>query len=145
MQSDKSALTIRSVTSTLFEENAYLIARPGRSDGVIVDPGLEPEVILAVVDDLHWTPSAILNTHGHADHIAGNGAMKQRWPAVPLIIGHGDASKLSDPVGNLSAGFGIPVTSPPADRTVGEGDLLELGGVHWTVHETPGHSRGHVV
>ncbi|MCC6493459.1 MAG: MBL fold metallo-hydrolase [Pirellulales bacterium] len=145
VQSHRSTLVIRVVTSTLFEENAYLVARTGRTDGVIVDPGLDPELILAELDSLGWNPSAILNTHGHADHIAGNAAMKQRWPAAPLIIGRGDASKLTDPAANLSAGFGIPITSPPADQTVREGDELDLGGVRWRVLETPGHSSGHVV
>jgi hydroxyacylglutathione hydrolase len=89
--------------------------------------------------------AAILNTHGHADHIAGNEAVKQRYPDAPLIIGHLDADKLTDPIGNLSAGFGMPMVSPPADRTVREGDVLDLGGIKWTVRETPGHCRGHVV
>ena len=44
-----------------------------------------------------------------------------------------------------NAGFGVPLVSPPADRTVGEGDVLDLAGVRWTVRETPGHSIGHVV
>lgn len=145
MVSDQPSLVVRVVTSTLFEENAYLVAWAGRNDGVIVDPGLDPELILQEVDRLRWQPSAILNTHGHADHIAGNAAMKDRWPDTPLIIGQGDASKLTDPVANLSAGYGIPVTSPPADRTVREGEQLELGGIRWTVLETPGHSSGHIV
>jgi len=112
---------------------------------VIVDPGLEPDPIIEVADRLGWTPAAILNTHGHADHIAGNEAMKNRWPEAPLLIGAGDASKLTDPVGNLSAGFGVPLLSPPADRTVREGEVLDLAGIQWTVLDTPGHSSGHVV
>lgn len=145
MQSDKTPPIIRAVTSTLFEENAYLVALPGSRECVIVDPGLDPDLIIEAVEAEGWTPVAILNTHGHADHIAGNGAMKERWPAAPLIIGAGDASKLSDPVGNLSAGFGVPLVSPPADRTVREGEVLDLAGIRWTVLDTPGHSSGHVV
>ncbi len=145
MQSDKSPPIIRAVTSTLFEENAYLVALPGSRECVIVDPGLDPDLIIEAVEEEGWTPVAILNTHGHADHIAGNAAMKERWPAAPLIIGAGDASKLSDPVGNLSDGFGVPLISPPADRTVLEGEVLDLAGIRWTVLDTPGHSSGHVV
>ncbi len=145
MQTEKSTPVIKVVTSALFEENAYLIAVPGRNDCIVVDPGLEPDQILAELDAAKWVPAAILNTHGHADHIAGNGALKERWPDCPLLIGAGDAAKLTDPVGNLSADFGIPITSPPADRTVGEGETLNLAGLEWTVWETPGHSCGHVV
>ncbi len=138
-------LIIRSVTSAPFEENSYLIAVPGRRECVVVDPGLEPDRIFTELEALGLVPVAILNTHGHADHIAGNRAMKDRWPGCPLIIGAGDADKLTDAVGNLSAGFGLPMVSPPADRTVSEGDVIDLAGVRWTVRETPGHSRGHVV
>ena len=145
MQSDKSPPIIRAVTSTLFEENAYLVALPGGRECVIVDPGLEPDPIIEAAEREGWTPVAIFNTHGHADHIAGNAAMKERWPEAPLVIGAGDAGKLTDSVGNLSAGFGVPLVSPPADRTVREGELLDLAGIQWTVLETPGHSIGHIV
>ncbi|MCA9237325.1 MAG: MBL fold metallo-hydrolase [Planctomycetales bacterium] len=137
-------LVIRTVVSALFEENAFIIAAADRDDCVVVDPGLEPDKIIAEVHALGRTPAAILNTHGHADHIAGNAALKAEWPDIPLVIGRGDAAKLTDATANLSAGFGLPVTSPPADRQVDEGDVLEIAGVAWTVWDTPGHSSGHV-
>jgi hydroxyacylglutathione hydrolase len=145
VQSNNLPLLVRSIPSLPFDENSYLIAIPGRADCVIVDPGFEPDKIAAEIEDLGVEPIAILNTHGHADHIAGNEAMKAQWPEIPLIIGAGDADKLTDPVGNLSALFGMPMVSPPADRTVREGEVLELAGVRWTIRETPGHSRGHVI
>jgi glyoxylase-like metal-dependent hydrolase (beta-lactamase superfamily II) len=136
---------VRTITSALFDENCYLVCIPGRADGIVVDPGLEPGRIIDELVELAVEPAAILNTHGHADHIAGNGALKERWPDCPLAIGAGDAAKLTDPAGNLSASYGLPLVSPPADRTLREGEVLELAGIRWTVRETPGHSRGHVV
>jgi glyoxylase-like metal-dependent hydrolase (beta-lactamase superfamily II) len=51
-------------------------------------------------------------------------------------------------IGSLFAavviGFGA-LTSPAADRTVGEGDVVEAAGFTFDVHEIPGHSIGHVV
>jgi glyoxylase-like metal-dependent hydrolase (beta-lactamase superfamily II) len=52
---------------------------------------------------------------------------------------------LVDVDANLSGPFGIPITSPPADRTVTEGDLVAAGGMEFEVREIPGHSPGHVV
>jgi hydroxyacylglutathione hydrolase len=146
VQSENSSPVIRVVTSTLFEENSYLIAPAERGgECIVVDPGLEPERIIEEIELHEWAPAAILNTHGHADHIAGNAALRARWPQASLIIGAGDASKLADPDANLSAGFGLPLISPEADRTAVEGEVLEFSGVRWTVYETPGHSSGHVV
>lgn len=141
----ESTPTILSIPSVPFDENTYFAHFPGRNDCLIFDPGMEPGKIFAAVDEHGLTPAAILLTHGHADHIAGNGAMKDRWPDCPLIIGAGDADKLTDPVGNLSAGFGIDLISPPADQTVVEGEVLDLAGFKLRVLDTPGHSSGHVV
>lgn len=139
------SLQYRTIVSAPFEENSYVVYLPGRDDCVVVDPGLEPDLIFHEVDELQRSVAAILNTHGHSDHIAGNAACKQRWPDSPLIIGAGDAEKLANPRSNLSADFGIQLVSPPADRTVVEGEVLELAGIQWTVRDTPGHCSGHVV
>ncbi|MCA9211927.1 MAG: MBL fold metallo-hydrolase [Planctomycetales bacterium] len=139
------SIHIESVLSQPFAENTFIIWRDGQSDCIVVDPGLEPDKILRFLDQNSLTPSAILNTHGHSDHIAGNGVMKEKWPDCPLLIGSGDEDKLSDPDKNLSAPFGLPLTSPPADRTVDQGDVLQLAGISLEVFDTPGHSIGHVV
>ena len=38
------------VVSAPFEENTYLLWRQGSSDAVVVDPGLEPELIFDALD-----------------------------------------------------------------------------------------------
>jgi glyoxylase-like metal-dependent hydrolase (beta-lactamase superfamily II) len=136
---------IRTIVSMPFEENTYIIWVPSRDDALVIDPGFEPDPILELLDDARLTVAAILNTHGHADHIAGNAAVKEAFPLAPLIIGAGDASMLTDAELNLSAGYGFPVVSPPADRLLREGDLVEAAGIQFEVLEVPGHSPGHVV
>ncbi len=137
--------TILSIPSMPFDENTYLAYLEGRKDCLVIDPGTEPNKIFEAIDERQLTPAAILCTHGHADHIAGNGELNQRWPDCPIIIGAGDAYKLLDPVGNLSAGYGFDFISPPADQKVVEGEVLDLAGFKLEVLETPGHSTGHVV
>src|SRR6185369_13137076 len=84
-------------------------------------------------------------THGHSDHIAGNGYLKKKYPTCPIVASHGDAPKLTDPNLNLSAAFGVGLTSPPADTLVREGDRYNAAGFDLLVREIPGHSSGHVV
>lgn len=137
-------LQIRCIESMPFAENSYVVWTTG-SRAVVIDPGLEPNLILDFLNAQQFQLDAILNTHGHVDHIAGNAAMKQAFPEAPIIIGQGDAIMLTDPSRNLSLPFGMPITSPPADRLVSDGEVLDLLGLRWTVRELPGHSPGHVV
>ena len=138
-------LTISAIVSLPFEENTYVVRRPGAHAAVVIDPGLEPQLILDFLHTENLEVAAILNTHGHADHIGGNGTLKQLWPQAPLIIGAAEQHLLSDAHANLSAPFGIPITSPPADRVVREGDVVEFAGVRLEVLEVPGHSPGSVL
>jgi hydroxyacylglutathione hydrolase len=136
---------LRTVVSPMYEENCYIVARPSRLDCLVIDPGLDPRSILMAIESEELSPAMVLNTHGHADHIAGNGALKEAHPGVPLVIGRSDEPMLADSILNLSALSGFPVTSPPADRLVSEGDILEIAGFQLEVFDIPGHSPGHVV
>jgi glyoxylase-like metal-dependent hydrolase (beta-lactamase superfamily II) len=140
-----SPLQLHTIVSMPFEENTYIVWRPGQTDALVVDPGLEPDLILDFLREQGLTPAAILNTHGHADHIAGNADLKNAFPDAPLIIGVNETHLLTDPWANVSAQFGMPVTSPPADRTVADGERFTVAGIELEVREIPGHSPGHVV
>lgn len=137
--------SIVTIESQPFAENSYVLHVAGRTDAVVVDPGFEPALIFEYLADHGLSLAAILNTHGHVDHIAGNQAMKKAHPAAPIVIGAADAIMLTDADENLSGPFGMPITSPPADRMVSHGDSLEFAGLTFDVRFTPGHSPGHIV
>jgi glyoxylase-like metal-dependent hydrolase (beta-lactamase superfamily II) len=136
---------IESIESAPFGEMSYVAWRGGQEEALVVDPGFDTESILEVLDRHGLRLAAILNTHGHADHIAGNAAMKRAYPAAPLIIGRNEAHLLTDSEANLSAGFGLALLSPSADRLVAEGERLDVAGLSFEVREIPGHSPGSVV
>jgi hydroxyacylglutathione hydrolase len=138
-------LQIRTIESMPFAENTYVVWLPPRKEVLVIDPGLEPDLVLDCLHDEGLTPAAILNTHGHGDHIGGNADLKGAFPQAPLIIGINEAPLLTDANANLSAPFGLPITSPPADRLVREGDVVEAAGIRLEVLDIPGHSPGHIV
>jgi glyoxylase-like metal-dependent hydrolase (beta-lactamase superfamily II) len=138
-------LQIQTIVSMPFAENTYVAWQEGRADAIVIDPGTEPEAILAFLEERGLKPAAILNTHGHADHIAGNAALKAAYPAAPLVIGAGDEALLTDPDLNVSRSFGFDIVSPPADQLVREGDSVLFAGLTLDIREIPGHSPGHIV
>ncbi len=140
-----AAPQIQTIESQPFGENTYVVWLAGRTDALVIDPGLEPELILDFLRDQGLAAAAILNTHGHGDHIGGNAALKEAFPNAPLVIGANEVRLLVDPNENLSAPFGLPITSPPADAVVNEGDRIEYAGLPLEVIDVPGHSPGHVV
>lgn len=139
------SVQIQTIVSMPFAENTYIAWQQGSTDTLVIDPGTEPEAILEFLKDRGLTPVAILNTHGHADHIAGNADLKAAFPAAPLIIGERDAPMLTDPNLNVSRSYGFDIVSPPADQLVREGDSLLFAGLTFEIRDIPGHSPGHIV
>src|SRR5439155_19955882 len=120
-----SALQIRTIVSHPFEENTYVVWRSGRKDALVIDPGLEPDLILDFLKEDELTPAAILNTHGHADHIGGNETLKSAYPQAPLLIVVNDAPLLTDADANLSRPFGWPIVIQKHVRLLKEGNVVE--------------------
>ncbi len=123
-----------------FAANCYVLSEGSR--GIVIDPGADGEAIMAVLENKGLTVEAIINTHGHFDHIGANGAIKAAYDA-PLYIHEADELCLQDAYRNLSlwAGCGS-ITSPLADCLLAGGDVLQLGGLEVQVLHTPGHSPG---
>jgi hydroxyacylglutathione hydrolase len=137
--------TIDVIESAPFGQNCYVLWLDARDDAIVVDPGFDTRTVLRLLASHHRRPAFIFNTHGHVDHIAGNSALKQAYPDAPLLIGRNDAVALGDADLNMSRSFGVPITSPAADRLVDDGERLELAGFTFEVREIPGHSPGSVV
>ncbi|MCX5799811.1 MAG: MBL fold metallo-hydrolase [Candidatus Eisenbacteria bacterium] len=124
-----------------FETNCYVVGCAITREGLVVDPGADADAILQAIEDMNLKIVAIVNTHGHADHIAANQDIKSATGAE-LLIHERDSRMLEDAVMNLSAMFSSPVLSPPADRFLKEGDAVKVGSILLDVIHTPGHTEG---
>jgi hydroxyacylglutathione hydrolase len=119
---------------------AYLLGEDGGGPGVAIDPAGDADLIISAADQNKITIQYILNTHAHVDHVMGNEEMKQKTGAQ-IIIHENDAPALTRiPMSMLSMFGGRP--SPPADRTVKDGDSIQVGSLSLQVLHTPGHSPG---
>ncbi len=125
------------------EVNCYIIAPAPGMEAVVIDPGGDGEKILERITAEQLTLSAILNTHGHFDHIGANRFLKEKTGAE-ILVHEKDAPLL--PAANKHALlFGMEATpSPAADRCIVDGEILQFGQLSLEVIHTPGHSEGGV-
>lgn len=122
---------------------AYLVGDEEKGEALVIDPAADTDELIKMAEKNKVKIKYIVNTHGHVDHIGGNVDMKEKTGAA-IIIHEDDAEMLvSTPMAMLRM-FGGKA-SPPADRTVRDGDLIEVGGFRLRVLHTPGHSPGSMV
>lgn len=119
----------------------YLVGCEQTKKAAVIDPGGDEPRILATARDHGLAIEAIVNTHGHPDHVCGNGPIKEATGA-PIIIHEKDAAFFADPeVKKYFSLLGLP-ESPPADRLVKDGEEIKIGEVSLKVIFTPGHTPG---
>lgn len=128
----------------MFQENGYLLWCDGAPESWIIDPGLppQPQGFLALIRQYKLTPTKIVLTHGHADHIAGVLPLRAALGPVPILCPRDEAELLTSAEANLSAGMGFPVVAAAADELLDAGRTLRLGDLTWTTLDVRGHSPG---
>ncbi|MFL5844768.1 MAG: MBL fold metallo-hydrolase [Solirubrobacteraceae bacterium] len=108
----------RSMTDQ-FLSNTYLLAAEDGGEALFIDAGGPMGPLFEAIERHGLTPTAVLLTHHHHDHICELDAITGRWPDIPVY---------ADPR------EGIEGTEPFADGTYAG---LEVRALH-----TPGHTAG---
>lgn len=136
--------SVAGLTVGAFQENCYLLTETDSNRSVIIDPGAEPDRIIAAIERSGSTPEGIWLTHAHLDHIGAISGLRRRFD-VPVYL-HPLDEPLYANASRQAALYGLPFEQPePADRTLGDADVLELGPLRFAVMHAPGHAPGHVV
>ena len=125
------------------QTNCYVIGCEDTLRGAIIDPGGSPEVILGQVERLGLDLVAVINTHGHVDHILANRKIVEATGA-PLMLHPLDAPMLTNPMKGFAFLLGRMKPSPPPDRLLEDRDEVEVGQIRLKVLHTPGHSPGSI-
>ncbi len=133
---------ISGVASGPIGTNCYTIINENTKEAVLIDASGSADTLLREVRKAEAKVVAILLTHAHFDHMDGVKGIKEIFPEAEVIIGKNDAPLLRDPAYNLSLSFmGIPV-SEEADRTVSDGEIVDVIGLTFKCIEVPGHTVG---
>jgi glyoxylase-like metal-dependent hydrolase (beta-lactamase superfamily II) len=139
-------MIIRGGTFGPVATNTYVVADEHGGSAWIVDPALgSASWVREALNRLAATPVAVLDTHGHWDHVVENHV----WDAegLPVWVAAGDEDWVRAPAPFNPALFGNPPPTPGVSpsRILADGDVLELGELRFRVLATPGHSPGCIV
>ena len=116
-----------------YQTNCFIVHEENSPTCAIIDPGYEPERVLALVKAMGKTVEAILLTHGHFDHVGGVKAIAQKTGCKVYL--HEAELKLPPYYTNGALYY---------THHYGEGDVLKVAGLEITVMHTPGHTPGSV-
>lgn len=137
-------IEVRKIVTGRWNENCYVLAN-GTGVCLLVDPGDDAAEIQRVIESACWKVLAILNTHGHYDHVSAVAALKDRFD-VPFYL-HSKDRKLLRSVNLYRKMFGDEglVAVPEVDHSLDDlGTPLQIGDFTIEIIPTPGHSPGGV-
>ncbi|SHL25987.1 Glyoxylase, beta-lactamase superfamily II [Desulfatibacillum alkenivorans DSM 16219] len=136
-------MIIRQLAVGPLQANCFIVGCEKTKQAVVIDPGGEADKILMTLANHKLTLTAILNTHGHFDHVEGNKGLKDATGCDIYI--HEEDAPMLQMVSSLASSFGLQMkNSPPADKFLKEGDVISVGEESLKVVHTPGHSPGGV-
>src|SRR5689334_9921853 len=110
----------------LSDNYAYLVARDGSADAIVIDPS-EAAPVIAALEREHLRLVAIVNTHHHHDHVGGNEGLRERYGDLPVYAHVSDVGRV-----------------PAQTERVEEGRAFTVAGLELTPLHVPGHTLGAV-
>ena len=123
------------------EENCYVIHETGLDQAIVIDPGSSPEQLKKAIDGAGLKPVLILATHGHFDHVGAVQALAEAY-AAPFAC-HAAEEEMLEALEDTYMMYGMGKTKrPKIGRSLGDGELIEAGGVTLKAIHTPGHTLG---
>ncbi len=127
--------------------NCYLIADETAKQAVLFDaPDHATGPLLKEAAARGWDLIGLWLTHGHFDHFADHAVVRQKFPAVKILLHELEAPKAEHPAVQTRM-FQLPFVIPPlkADAHITDNQKLKIGSLEVVVIHTPGHAPGHVV
>ena len=137
-------LMVSGIVVGMFAENCWVIGSRRTREAIVIDPGDQPDEILALARDMGVNIKLIANSHAHIDHIMGVRGVKEATGAQFLM--HPNEIEIArGATGRGSLLLGMNVEAPPdPDALLADGDEVEVEGVKLKVIHTPGHTQGSV-
>jgi hydroxyacylglutathione hydrolase len=130
-----AAMIVERATHPQFLSNTYLVADREGDPAFFVDAGGPVGPLIDAADRLELTPTHVLLTHHHFDHVSEVGVLRERWPQLEVLISPLERAMLEGATaGGAEAG--------QATGTVEAGQTLQLATLEVRPLYTPGHTAG---
>lgn len=139
-------IQIKTFTCNPYQENTYLLYDEA-GNCAIIDPGMygpeEEEMVSSFVSRKGLTPTLLLNTHCHIDHVLGNKYIADTYGLLPQF--HEGELPLLIEVQNYAPQMGIRYEVSPIGETFlqSSGEIM-LGKHSLRLIFAPGHSPAHL-
>lgn len=111
---------------------------------VVVDCGGDADKVADFIREKGLTPTHLLLTHGHGDHMGGAADLKEIFPQIQIVLGERDLEMIGDGEKSMSNAVAPYAKTFTPDILVKEGDQITSGNTVFTVMETPGHTPGSI-
>jgi glyoxylase-like metal-dependent hydrolase (beta-lactamase superfamily II) len=138
-------LMVRGIVVGVFAENCWIVGNRRHGEAICIDPGDQPDEILALARDMGVTIKYIANSHAHIDHVMGVHGVHAATGAKFLLHNH-DLDLLRNGWKQAAVRFGLDIEQGPPDPDdfVVDGDEVEVAGLKLSTITTPGHTPGSV-
>lgn len=124
-----------------FFMNTYLLGCEETKEAILIDPGHDADTIQDRIDASGLRVMAIVNTHGHLDHVATAKHFRDAL-GVPFKM-HRDDDPFLEHLAETCRTYGLPeIPRPPVDEWLEAGATVTVGTVSFTLRHAPGHSPG---
>jgi len=134
-------MNVEQLTVGMMGVCCYIVSCDQTAKAAIIDPGGDEERILALCRERQLEVELIIATHGHPDHVCGNGPIREATGAR-IVMHRLDGEFFARPdIRDYFSMLGLP-ESPPPDLLVEDGDTLEVGKEELKIIHTPGHTPG---
>lgn len=137
-----SELIVKGIVVGVFAENCWIVGSRRTGEAIAIDPGDQPQEILALAKDMGVKIKMIANSHAHIDHILGVRGVQEATGAK-FLLHPGDVEIARSAASGAARMLGMQVEEPPdPDALLSDGDVVEVEGVKLTALHTPGHTPG---
>lgn len=136
-------MTIKTFPNGQLMVNTYLIT-DSKKNGVIIDPGYDISELLREIEDKSITPSAVLLTHAHYDHVAGIPDLQKKYPDINVYLFEQD-KKLLEHLDIQTEMLGAPkIPKFEVNKIFNNTENITVGELNFELFHTPGHSQGSI-